>query len=267
MILPGYGMHNAGNLKWTFAIASGIFVLLLLFSALITNWRDANQNKLNIYMVDRHCRLFTGYFDVGPPGNPQPTMPQSDRTAARLILDDLRKAGVRLKEPELSYALNRPNSYAGENVILVCGPHGNSMSYELNTHIAADKLRAFFFEQDSIEDRRHTPQGHERWSIRCGAMPDLRARVEDGQGSETGLDYGLAYIGKGPRSDCWVIWVAGLGAPGTIGAAKAIIDPHNQALISTILKKNRFASLLVTYKYRRENNGEVGDVVSLVLLG
>jgi hypothetical protein len=238
-----------------FALAGAIYMLVAAFPLIWTHRIKTPSDRLKIYNFQEPARIFLGFFNA-----PNTDIAHSDQKAAEILRQNMKSVGVRSEDPRPSDHAAAPQSYKGESMILICGPHGNKFSFEVNTVLQQRNHKAFYFQELVDNISRHTVQGGDQWAIMHGSLPELQlTHPKDGR-----HDYGLIYVGPGPQSDKWLIWVAGIGRQGTVGAARALTMPEIQAEIADrLIKKTDYVSALVYYEFEGAEQGNIKEVIFL----
>jgi transcriptional regulator with XRE-family HTH domain len=196
---------------------------------------DAYKFQVNIYTSAEPRREIKvvltedGYLKEEDP-------PNFYRDATRILENWIKRFGIIL-DNAWSPKENHLPAYAKSDVALIGGPGKNCVSDAVNREFQKGTwFRGFYFESND-----DTPT---RWAIRHHLRPEVHLtsveccltqegkeeayrRLKDGWFQ----DYGLVYIGPNPLNTNkygwrWLIMVAGLGPIGTLGAAKALLNPR-----------------------------------------
>jgi hypothetical protein len=196
------------------------------------------------------------------------TAPHDWDSAGELVqqLSELGQHGATQRRQPVSPA----PEYARRSLIIVGGPHLNSISAEVNRFFAREDtwFRGFYFrEAEPCEEcRRARPQAKElkRGEIRCHILPDASAierrrhaspdspdfypRLPDGRAE----DFGLVYCGVHPLDPAhWLVLVAGLSGPGIVGAVRALTTAPALELIARGLQDRRhYCSAFIRTRFR-----------------
>ncbi|WP_157083465.1 hypothetical protein [Bradyrhizobium manausense] len=216
--------------------------------------------KLSVYRFASKPKIVTGVFYEEHGSSTLTHVNQCDTRAAKLVESELAQVGFKtISTISCSDDDVSPKAFSSEDVILICGPVGNSLSRELNQCLKDAGANAFYFSAlEDAEQTAHRPKGKAKWIISHGLFGDLRI-THPNSGND---DYGVIFVGRNPKAkDLWLVWLAGLGAEGTIGAARALVDPHVQAHIAEQLRSNDFVSALVKWKYERWDRGKIDSVL------
>ena len=126
------------------------------------------------------------------------------------------------------------------------------------------RIRGFYFAPaGEVPDRLGTPV--RCWRRRAHALPeepgipdpdDPYARLPDGRKA----DVGILYLGANPLAHRhWLIWVAGLGSVGTVGAAIALQNPRVvEAMARGLTGPHHYCCALVRYRVADEQRPSTG---------
>lgn len=209
----------------------------------------------------------------GAPGWQQMrSTPDYDALAAQVVQEGLRErvGGMdmsRGRHPDPTLA------WADGPLVVVGGPGSHWLSEAINQALAQGTLgvRGFYF-SPAGEVPGHAGELIRCWRLKAHDMPDdlgipdpedPYARLPDGRKE----DVGILYVGANPlASQHWLIWVAGLGSVGTVGAALALQEPRVVERIAQGLTDPRtYCCTLVRYRFTEEQCPLDGALASIAL--
>jgi hypothetical protein len=157
--------------------------------------------------------------------------------------------------------------------VVVGGPGSHLLSKAINQAFSrrAWGFRGFYF-APAGDARSRTGALIRCWLLRAHDLPeepgipdpeDPYARLPDGRKE----DVGLLYAGANPLArQSWLIWVAGLGAVGTVGAALALEEPRVvEAIARGLTDGHTYACALVRYRFADEQRPLDGALACLAV--
>jgi hypothetical protein len=192
--------------------------------------------------------------------------------AAQVMGEGLQTRGVTLDlvradapEPVLT-AVDR-------DLLVIGGPGSQGLSEAINQALTQQAwgIRGFYF-APAGEGLDRLGNLVRCWRLRAHALPeepgipdpdDPYARLPDGCKE----DVGILYVGANPLVR-WhgLLWVAGLGSVGTVGAALALQDGRvMEALVPGLTDEQTYACALVRYRFAHEQRPLDGAVACLAL--
>ena len=207
------------------------------------------------------------------PGRQAPSTPDYDALAARVIREGLHTRGVCL-------TLVRPRPSApglapiDGPMIVIGGPGSQRLSEAVNRALIRQDwgIQGFYFAAaGEVPDR--TGNLVRCWRLRAHALPeepgipdpdDPYARLPDGRKE----DFGIIYVGANPLARRHgLVWVAGLGSVGTVGAALALQDPRVvEALVPGLTDEQAYGCALVRYRFADEQYPLDGALACVALV-
>jgi len=214
-----------------------------------------------------------GLMVAGAEGDrPMPSIPDYDALAAQVVRDSLRE-----QVPGMEILSCRYTEMAAEWVdgplVVVGGPGSHSQGEAINEALArrAMGVRGFFF-SPAGEALSRAGDIVRCWRLKAHDLPDELgiadpedpyAQLPDGRKE----DVGILYVGANPlASQHWLIWMAGLGSVGTVGAALALQEPRVVGLIARgLTDQQAYCCALVRYRFADEQRPLEGSLASLAL--
>jgi hypothetical protein len=206
--------------------------------------------------ADRPARLVVGAV----PERPRLSTPDYDALAAEVVMEGLRKRGVsfdlvRACDPEPVLPL------VDRDLVVIGGPGSQRVSDTINQALArrAWGIRGFYFAPAGEAPDRFGNLVR-CWRLRAHDLPeepglpdpdDPYPRLPDGRKE----DVGILYVGANPLARRYgLIWVAGLGSVGTVGAAIALQDPRVvDAMAWGVTDRQAYGCALVRYRFTDEH--------------
>ena len=193
------------------------------------------------------------------PERQPPSTPDYDALVAEVVREGLLKQGVRLDlvHPRPSEPASAP---INGPMIVIGGPGSHRLSEVLNEALTrrAWGIRGFYFAPagDAVDRLGNRVQC---WRLRAHDLPedpgipdpdDPYARLPDGCKE----DFGILYVGANPLARRHgLLWVAGLGSVGTVGAALALQDPRvMETLAPRLTDEQAYGCALVRYRFADE---------------
>lgn len=241
-------------------IGATAFFIIAICIALQIRLRSLEQNspyrnRLRLYRFAAAPKIITGAFlEDGQPVHTH----QADIAATKLVQADMVGVGL-TNSNDLSWNdAAAPRTFSSEPIVLLCGPVGNSLTQDLNEHLSKSSRPAFYFSPLDSASVPQIPHGHKRWIVAHNTFRDIQL-VYPANGSE---DYGIIFVGKNPKNENhWLVWLAGLGPHGTVGAARAFVDERVQAVLASHLRASPYVSALVKYRFTGLDTGTVTSVL------
>jgi hypothetical protein len=206
------------------------------------------------------------------PERPRPSTPDYDALAAQVILEGLQKRGVSLPmvRPRPSELVPAP---IDGPVIVIGGPGSQRLSEDINRALVRGDwgIRGFYF-APAGEASDRLGNLVQCWRLRAHDLPeepgipdpdDPYARLPDGRKE----DFGILYLGANPLTRRHgLLWVAGLGSVGTVGAALALQDERvMEAIARGITDRQTYTCALVRYQFADEQRPLDGTLACLAL--
>jgi hypothetical protein len=206
------------------------------------------------------------------PEQQQPSSPDYDALAAQVIGEGMRERGVgfnlvRARDLESMLTLN------DRDLIVVGGPGSQRLSEAINQALArgAWGIRSFYF-APAGETPDRLGNLVRCWRLRAYDLPeepgipdpdDPYACLPDGCKE----DFGILYAGANPLARRHgLLWVAGLGSVGTVGAALALGDPRVvEATARGVTDEQMYACTLVRYRFADEQRPLDGTLACVAL--
>jgi hypothetical protein len=217
---------------------------------------------------DRRARLVVG----AAPERTQPSTPDYDGLAAEMIREGLLTRGGGFDrvcngapEPVLT-PIDR-------DLVVVGGPGSQPLSEAINQAVYRRDwgVRGFYF-APAGEAPSRAGNLVRCWRLQAHDLPeeagipdpdDPYARLPDGCKE----DFGVLYVGANPLARRHgLIWVAGLGSVGTVGAALALQDPRvMEALAPKVPGEQAYGCALVRYRFADEQYPLDGALACMAL--
>jgi transcriptional regulator with XRE-family HTH domain len=201
-------------------------------------------------------------------------IPHGDLMAAGELKNYLREVGIETDIIECLDVDKAPKQANG-TLIIVGGPGSNRLGKDINNALANRKMGVGGFFFSVTED---TPTSEEitidsRWRIKAHGMPNELeipdnpypyAQLRDGRKE----DYGILYIGANPMDiRHWLVWAAGLGSVGTVGAALVLKEPEIiELLVEGLTDRHKFCCMLVRYRFTDERRPRDGIHASVAIM-
>jgi hypothetical protein len=219
--------------------------------------------------ADRLARMVVG----AAPERPLPSTPDCDGLAAQVIREVLHKRGV-----SLDLDRTRPSAPVSAPidgpVIVIGGPGSQWLSEAINQALARRDwgIRGFYF-APAGEAPDRLGNLVRCWRLRAHGLPealgipdpdDPYARLPDGRKA----DVGMLYLGANPLArQHGLIWVAGLGSVGTVGAALALQDGRvMEAIARGVTDEQTYMCALVRYRFADEQCPLDGALACMALI-
>lgn len=207
------------------------------------------------------------------PGQQRQSTPDYDGLAARVVQEGLGKQAVGLDLVRTHPPESAPTQ-VDRDLVVVGGPESHRLSEAINQALAqrACGVRGFYF-APAGDVRTRAGDRVRCWRLRAHDLPnepgipdpeEPYARLPDGQKA----DVGILYVGPNPLAcQHWLIWVAGLGSVGTVGAALALNDPRVvEAIARGLTDEQTYGCALVRYRFAEEQRPLDGALASLALI-
>jgi transcriptional regulator with XRE-family HTH domain len=219
--------------------------------------------------ADGPGRLVVG---VDPGRRQRRSTPDYDTLAAQAVRAGLRERAVGLDILSVGHAEPAPARADGD-LVVVGGPGSHRLSEAINQALAtrAMGVRGFFF-APAGEAPGRAGDLIRCWRLKAHDLPDdpgipdpedPYARLPDGRKE----DVGIVYVGANPLAlPHWLIWVAGLGAVGTVGAARALQEPRVVERIARgLTDRQTYCCALIRYRFADEQRPLDGALASVAL--
>jgi hypothetical protein len=218
--------------------------------------------------TDRRACLVVGTA----PKRQLPSTPDYDALAAQVIQEGLHKGGVgfdlvRTGDPESEL------TPIDRDLVVIGGPGSQRLSGAINEALARRDwgIRGFYF-APAGEAADRAGNLVRCWRLRAHDLPeepgipdpdDPYARLPDGRKE----DVGILYLGANPLARRYgLLWVAGLGSVGTVGAALALQDSRVvEAMAQGLNDEQAYGCALVRYRFADEQRPLDGALACLAL--
>jgi hypothetical protein len=198
--------------------------------------------------------------------------PAYDALAAQAVRDGLRERAVGLDVLSSGHDEPAP-ARADDSLVVVGGPGSNRLGEAINHALTtrAMGVRGFFF-SPAGEALNRTGDLVSCWRLKAHDLPD-EPGIPDPEDPYVPLpdgrkeDVGILYVGANPLAiQHWLIWVAGLGYVGTVGAALALHEPQVVELIARgLTTQQTYSCALVRYRFAEELHPFDGALASVAL--
>jgi hypothetical protein len=198
--------------------------------------------------------------------------PDYDALAAQAVRDGLCGRAVGMDMVSRCPTETAPERADGD-LVVVGGPGSHRLSEAINQALTTRVMgvRGFFF-SPAGEAPGHAGNLIRCWRLKAHDLPDEPgipdpqdpyAQLPDGRKE----DVGILYVGANPLAiQHWLIWVAGLGSVGTIGAARALQEPRVVELIARgLTDKHPYCCALVRYRFADEQRPLDGALASMAV--
>ena len=206
------------------------------------------------------------------PERQRPSTPDYDGLATRVVQESLVKRAVSLDVVRAGPSALAPEPPEGP-LVVVGGPGSHRLSKAINQAFVrrAWGFWGFYF-APAGEARSRAGDLIRCWRLRAHALPeepgipdpdDPYARLPDGRKE----DVGILYAGANPLArQSWLVWVAGLGAVGTVGVALALQEPRVvEAMARGLTGGPTYACALVRYRFADEQRPLDGALACMAL--
>ena len=210
---------------------------------------------------------------VGTAPERQPSsIPDYDTLAAQVIREGLHEQGMSLCLVRHRPSEPGPAPMDGP-VIVIGGPGSHRLGEAINQALARQDwgIRGFYFvPAGEAPDRAGNLV--RCWRLQAHSLPeepgipdpdDPYARLPDGRKE----DFGILYVGANPLvRRHGLIWVAGLGSVGTVGAALALQDGRVMEAITPGMSDDQtYACALVRYRFADEEHPLDGALACMAM--
>jgi hypothetical protein len=209
---------------------------------------------------------------VEPGPRQRQSTPAYDALAAQAVRDGLGERAVGLDILSGGHTEPAP-ARADGTLVVVGGPGSNRLSEAINHALTtrAMGVRGFFF-SPAGEALNRTGDLVSCWRLKAHDLPDDPG-IQDPEDPYVPLpdgrkeDVGILYVGANPLAiQHWLIWVAGLGYVGTVGAALALQEPRVVELIARgLTDQQAYCCALVRYRFADELRPLDGTLASVAL--
>ncbi|MFZ2488878.1 MAG: hypothetical protein WAZ19_12225 [Anaerolineae bacterium] len=246
-------------------IASGLWVIIVILAVLLVLAERLTGDlewKARIFRFNKKVLIVTGALQDRH-GNYD--IPYYDLKSAELMAETLGSIGIKSQIDHCKSHFIPRNM--GDNMILICGPVVNYFSAEINRRLSSETpwFNGFYFGQLIPPEQSKQDVPEMEWGICHRGIAKLEIPFAEFPPQGRTEDCGIIYIGPNPiNSDRWIIWVAGLGAFATYGAAKAFQNPIFLELLGRgLFSEQRYCSSLIQYRFDLENpvNGAVSNII------
>lgn len=216
-----------------------------------------------------------GQIVVGAaPSQPQtPSTPDYDGLAADVVREALSEWSVDLDLVRTGPPAPAP-AQIDHSLVVIGGPGSHRLSEAINQAFTQRVcgVQGFYF-APAGEAQTRSGELVRCWRLRAHAYPEEPgipdpeepyARLSDGRKA----DVGILYVGANPLACQYgLIWVAGLGSVGTVGAALALKEPRVvEALAGGLTDTAAYRCALVDYRFAEEQRPLDGAVANLALI-
>jgi transcriptional regulator with XRE-family HTH domain len=194
-----------------------------------------------------------------------------DALAAQAVREGLGERAVGMDM--ISCRHSEQASARADGPLVVGGPGSHRLSEAINQALAtrAMGIRGFFF-SPAGEALSRAGAIVRCWCLQAHNLPDEPgipdpedpyARLPDGRKE----DVGILYVGANPLAiRHWLIWVAGLGSVGTVGAALALQEPRVvERMARGLTGTHPYCCALIRYRFAEEQRPLDGSLASMAL--
>jgi hypothetical protein len=225
------------------------------------------SGPLACFGTDRLAHLVVG----AAPERPRPSFLDYDALAAEVIRDGLREQRVGLDLVRADDPVPVP-APVDHDLVVIGGPGSHRLGEVLNEALArrAWGIRGFYF-APAGEASDRLGNLVRCWRLRAHDLPeepgipdpdDPYVRLPDGRKE----DMGILYMGANLLARQYgLVWVAGLGSVGTVGAALALQDGRVVEAITRGTDEEMYACALVRYRFADEQRPLDGTLACVAL--